>query len=119
MKLIVEKTQNTAPKDVSSNLFDILANEIASENEAENSENWTWEQEDPATKPGDVISPNQLIKTPALRSLWAKKVEKEEMWKQALEMSGKRPATSPPEIDPKCRARSTSGIPRLDFSSQQ
>ena len=116
---LVEKTQNTTPKDVSSNLFEILANEIVSGNEAENSENWTWEREDPATKPGDVISPNQLIKTPALRSLWAKKVEKEEMWKQALEMSGKRPATSPPEIDPKSRARSTSGIPRLDFSSQQ
>ena len=63
------------------------------------------------------------MKTPSFKSATAKKVEKEEMWKLALEkqnnLSRKRGATSPLDGQLRPQRKSTSsGIPKLDFSSQ-
>ena len=82
---------------------------------SETKDDWTWDNHD-----GDV-TPTKLLQTPSFKSATAKKVEKEERWKIAIEkrkvQSNKRAASSPPEMKP--RGKSTSGIPRLELSSQQ
>ena len=78
-----------------------------------NDNDWSWF---PST-------PNQLLQTPSFTSSTAKKVEKEERWKIALEkqteINKKRVAQSPPEGYYRGRFKSVSGVPRLDLQSQQ
>ena len=102
------KENSPNPKEVN------IYNNLKADDNGE--DDWTW---DPAKA---EESPTQIMMTPSFKSATAKKVKKEEKWKLALEkqiiLSRKRLATSPLDGQLRPRVKSTSGIPRLDFSSQ-